>query len=156
MLLSIKKIQLVEIPNETFSEQEKDLSTFALKQRLQFVTKSISVPCLTWRKAQAIHNWFVTNVQNSNDNCDTQQVSVEKLNFLNELCEKILKVRHDPVACNTLLEKEPEEDFEFQIDSIEYTYKTLIECISKYRKLIKEHTFDRNVTTQSFEYQSSW
>ena len=32
-----------------------------------------------WRKANAIHNWFVKNVQNVNDDCDLYHVSKENI-----------------------------------------------------------------------------
>lgn len=36
-----------------------------------------------WRKANAIHNWFVQNVQNGIDECQKSKVTVEQLkNFL--------------------------------------------------------------------------
>lgn len=42
-----------------------------------------------WRKANAIHNWFVNNVQDGNDNCREYWVSVEKLQELLDLCKKV-------------------------------------------------------------------
>lgn len=45
-----------------------------------------------WRKANAIHNWFVENVQNGDDNCDDYYVDTDKLKELKEICEKIISV----------------------------------------------------------------
>ena len=44
-----------------------------------------------WRKANAIHNWFVKNIQNGNDDCKEYWVTREKLKELKELCNKVLK-----------------------------------------------------------------
>ncbi len=44
-----------------------------------------------WRKANAVHQWFVTNVQNGQDNCGHYYVSTEKLEELASLCERIVK-----------------------------------------------------------------
>ena len=44
-----------------------------------------------WRKANAIHRWFVENVQNGKDDCGTYWVDREKLKELKALCEKVLK-----------------------------------------------------------------
>ena len=44
-----------------------------------------------WRKANAIHNWFVKNIQNGNDDCKEYWVKREKLKELKELCNKVLK-----------------------------------------------------------------
>lgn len=39
-----------------------------------------------WRKANAIHNWFVANVQDGEDNCKDYYVSVENLKELLNVC----------------------------------------------------------------------
>lgn len=39
-----------------------------------------------WRKANAIHNWFVKNVQNGEDDCGKYYVEREKLIELRNLC----------------------------------------------------------------------
>lgn len=44
-----------------------------------------------WRKANAIHNWFVCNVQNGNDDCGTYEVKKEQLEKLLDTCKKVLK-----------------------------------------------------------------
>jgi hypothetical protein len=43
-----------------------------------------------WRKANAIHNWFVKNVQNGTDNCDRYNVSREQLEALRDECARAL------------------------------------------------------------------
>ena len=42
-----------------------------------------------WRKANAIHNWFVENVQNGEDDCKTYYVSITELEELLELCKEV-------------------------------------------------------------------
>lgn len=42
-----------------------------------------------WRKANAIHEWFVKNVQAGNDDCGTYVVSQGELKELLELCKTI-------------------------------------------------------------------
>ena len=39
-----------------------------------------------WRKANAIHRWFVENVQNDVDDCDQYEVSKEQLEELLDVC----------------------------------------------------------------------
>lgn len=39
-----------------------------------------------WRKANAIHNWFVENIQNGVDDCGTYEVTKEKLEELLHTC----------------------------------------------------------------------
>ena len=45
----------------------------------------------TWRKANQIHNWFITNVKDDEDDCREFYVPHEKLLELKTLCKKILK-----------------------------------------------------------------
>lgn len=49
---------------------------------------SFEVAC--WRKANAVHGWFVENVQDGNDDCDRHHVSVDALKELLALCEGVL------------------------------------------------------------------
>lgn len=42
-----------------------------------------------WRKANAIHKWFVENVQNDFDDCDYHEVSQEQLKELLDICIKV-------------------------------------------------------------------
>ena len=43
-----------------------------------------------WRKANAIHKWFVDNVQDGNDDCGYYEVSKEKMEELLQICIKVL------------------------------------------------------------------
>ncbi len=43
-----------------------------------------------WRKANAIHNWFVKNVQKGEDDCGDYYVEEEKLQELLDTCKKVL------------------------------------------------------------------
>ena len=45
-----------------------------------------------WRKANAIHAWFVANVQKGEDDCGEYHVSAEKLGELLALCQRVLAV----------------------------------------------------------------
>lgn len=46
--------------------------------------------CAYWRKANAIHAWFVENVQNGVDDCGTYLVTREQLEALKTACETVL------------------------------------------------------------------
>jgi hypothetical protein len=56
-------------------------------ERITEITEEVAY----WRKANAIHNWFVKNVQNGEDDCKEYDVSIEQLKELFELCDKIVK-----------------------------------------------------------------
>jgi hypothetical protein len=50
----------------------------------------VSVNVGYWRKANAIHNWFVTNVQGGEDDCGHHMVGRDQLVALRDLCQKVL------------------------------------------------------------------
>lgn len=43
-----------------------------------------------WRKVNAVHNWFVENVQNGIDDCEIYPVPKDKFEELFNICEEIL------------------------------------------------------------------
>lgn len=56
--------------------------------KLSYVTFDVGY----WRKANAIHKWFVDNVQDGEDDCRTYYVSREKLKELKRVCEEVIKI----------------------------------------------------------------
>jgi hypothetical protein len=57
----------------------------------EFKPKSITFELAYWRKANAIHGWFVKNVQGGKDDCQSSYVTQEQLKELKETCEKVLE-----------------------------------------------------------------
>ena len=55
-----------------------------------FKPKNVTFELCYWRKANAIHGWFVENVQDGKDECQSSHVPIEKLTELRDLCEKVL------------------------------------------------------------------
>ena len=43
-----------------------------------------------WRKANAIHKWFVDNVQDGKDNCLPHRCEINTLIELRDVCEQVL------------------------------------------------------------------
>ena len=43
-----------------------------------------------WRKANHIHNWFVEEVQEGEDDCRKHYVSEKDLRYLREMCKQVL------------------------------------------------------------------
>lgn len=52
----------------------------------------IRVTVAYWRKANAIHRWFVEHAQDGTDDCDEYYVSREQLVALRETCRKVLEI----------------------------------------------------------------
>lgn len=78
-----------------YNERDKTLEN-AIKQNVPgglgaFRPKNVTFELAYWRKANAIHGWFVKNVQEGEDDCGRYCVSLDKLKELKETCEKVLK-----------------------------------------------------------------
>ena len=56
----------------------------------EFKPRGLTFELAYWRKANAIHGWFVKNVQEGTDDCGSHYVSLEQLKELKETCEKVL------------------------------------------------------------------
>lgn len=100
-----------------------------------------------WRKANAIHKWFVTNVQNGVDDCGEYYASKEMLKELLVLCEAIIadksKAPELLPATNGFFFGSNEYD-EFYFRDVKYTIKTIINALNA------------NNDYSSFYYRSSW
>jgi hypothetical protein len=68
----------------------------AAKATVQTVSAEVGY----WRKANAIHNWFVQNVQDGKDECKDHEVSYEQLVDLRDVCNKVME---DNTLAPTLL-----------------------------------------------------
>jgi hypothetical protein len=51
--------------------------------------KTITAEVGYWRKANAIHRWFVANVQDGRDECQEAEVSTDQLTTLKALCLEV-------------------------------------------------------------------
>ena len=99
-----------------------------------------------WRKANAIHNWFVQNVQDGEDDCKKYFVNREELEKLKGLCQQVL-------ADNSLAEEllPPISGFFFGNTEIDEYY---IDDLQKTVAIIDKALALPN--NWEFEYQSSW
>lgn len=99
-----------------------------------------------WRKANAVHNWFVENVQNGEDNCNRHYVDVEKLAELRDLCREQIENPNEDILT-------PTAGFFFgSTDKDEYYFKDLKYTVETINNLIDNPRFK----DFSFYYQSSW
>lgn len=55
--------------------------------------KEVIVEAIYWRKSNAIHKWFVDNVQDGEDDCGDYHVSREKLEELRQLILQVLDTK---------------------------------------------------------------
>ena len=108
-----------------------------------------------WRKANAIHKWFVNNVQDGEDDCNRYEVSVKQLLQLRDLCEQV--VENNNLAMELL---PPTQGFFFgSTDLDEYYYQDLdytIEMLDRVLGEISWETLKDKYSDRLFYYQSSW
>jgi hypothetical protein len=122
--------------NETVIENEP------VKINFNKVTE-ITEEAMYWRKANAIHNFFVNEVQGGNDECQESYVPREILEKLVELCEKAVKEKDGTIL-------EPTSGFFFGSTEIDkYYFEELKETAKEIKKLLKDDRGD-------FYYQASW
>ena len=110
------------------------------------IVNEVACELMYWRKANAIHHWFVKNVQGYADDCKPYPVSRTQLTELKDVCERVLGWRE--LAVDLL---PPIGGFFFGSTETDEHYwndlKRTAEAATKILELPKEWTF---------EYQSSW
>ena len=88
----------------TYREEDKrimdDIGAIAPMGTLKPV--EITYEAAYWRKANAIHNWFVENVQEGEDDCKTYHVSVTELETLLNLCKQVDQAKNEILAAKLL------------------------------------------------------
>ena len=55
------------------------------------MVKEVSIDAMYWRKANAIHGWFVKHCQGGVDECQETYIPREKLVELRDLCKSIIE-----------------------------------------------------------------
>jgi hypothetical protein len=117
----------------------------------RFATVSVNVAY--WRKANAIHDWFVREVQGGEDDCKSYHVSREKLMELEELCRRIVQ-SGEPEVAEELLPTASGFFFgttdydEYYFEQLDWTAKRLAEVLTKLP--------DGGMRGVDFYYNSSW
>ena len=101
-----------------------------------------------WRKANAIHKWFVDNVQDGVDECQESYVSREDMEKLVAVCREVLA---DMKKAPELLPST--SGFFFGGTDYDEWYKADLEyTIERLEKILKDPALDKC----DFYYQSSW
>jgi len=112
--------------------------------------KSIETEAGYWRKANAIHKWFVDNVQNGVDECQRSFVDRDQLKTLRDLCQEVID---NPESAK---EKLPTESgFFFGDTSIDgYYFEDLKLTVEIIDNVLDEKKYPKE--DWHFYYRSSW
>jgi len=131
-----------EYRNEVVVKTGGEIDTKIKPERIRYIVEEVGY----WRKANQIHRWFVENVQNGIDECQSSYVSRESLEELLELCKQ---VRDDNSKAEELLPSASGFFFggteydEWYFNDIDNTIKIIEECLA-------------DEGADDFEYSSSW
>ena len=109
--------------------------------------KEVTIEAMYWRKANAIHKWFVDKVQGGEDNCQEFEVSLAQLEELLEVIEQVLE---NPDRAGELLP--PQAGFFFGgTDMDQWYWDDLKQTQSRLQEL-----FTRDWKSWDFYYRASW
>jgi hypothetical protein len=133
--------------NETDKDISATINALTVKNPKHRI---IQVECevMYWRKANAIHKWFVNNCQNGVDNCQEHWVLAEQLRGLVALCSMVLK---NPALAMTLLP--PQAGFFFGSTEINDGF---ISDLEETVEVLGDFLTRNDVEDWTFIYRSSW
>jgi hypothetical protein len=108
--------------------------------------KEVTIDIGYWRKANAIHDWFVREVQGGEDECRPHYVSRDHLQQLKESCEEVLIKRSKasellPTTSGFFFGSTDYDQYYFE--DLETTIAIIDKCLAL-------------PTAWEFEYRSSW
>lgn len=151
---------------DMYLEARKFVSDFTDKELFQSVVSAvgladmseekyatISINVAYWRKANHIHDWFVKNVQDGEDDCKQYYVDRDKLLELEAACRKVVEAGTQEVAEELLPTSAGfffggTEYDEYYFEQTDFTAKRLAEILTALPETALRG-FD-------FYYSSSW
>lgn len=144
---SKKEVEFINKANALIGLDPLPVKPFPDK-RNHYVSE-IVITVMEWRKANAIHNWFINNCAiDAEDDCRPIYITREELENLHSVCENVL-------ADNTLASNLLPTTSGFFFGSTDYDewYFGYIQYTANALKAILENPFYADT---SFEYQASW
>lgn len=142
-----KNLDIDEVKSEN-PDLYNELKPYIVQRGKHFHWESLFEEVGYWRKANAIHRWFVENIQDGVDDRGKYEVEKEKLEELLAYCKEVLE---DHSKAEELLPSQ----CGFFFGSTEYDewyFEDIKDTIKILEKVLEETDFDRQMIT----YQSSW
>ncbi|MGJ9384349.1 hypothetical protein [Salipaludibacillus sp. CF4.18] len=138
--------ELEEKQNDIYQKVKPHIKHF---EEFDMSWKSLMEEVAYWRKANQIHNWFVENIRNGEDDpCFTEIVTKQNLEDLYNLCLKVLTNKKNP---QDSLPTRPGSFFGY------YGYDDFYYMQIEETKSIVENLLDNfNFKTHYLMYQCSW
>lgn len=120
---------------------------------------NIEEEVMYWRKANAIHNWFVENVQGGKDECQESYVDPTKLQELLDVCievSKASKIVEGQILNTTVARAKLPVQGGFFFGGTEYDEWYLRDIKETIKILKKELSIDYGHNTPEYYYHASW
>jgi hypothetical protein len=114
---------------------------------------AIEYTAIYWRKANQIHNWFVTTLANGVDECQRIPVSRDNLVALHDRCSVLLDTKSNELAEDLL---PPASGFFFGSTTIDEWYWQDVEETHKQLTELLDEITEENKWNYNIEYQASW
>jgi hypothetical protein len=134
-----------------YNDEDKVISTEIMRHFPELTEsqtiQEVSVRVGYWRKANAIHKWFVNHVQKGTDDCGNYYVSRDQLTTLRDLCERVrdwpgrLAAEQLPTASGFFFGGTDYD--EYYLQDLDSTIKIIDQCL-------------KLSDSWDFEYHSSW
>ncbi len=139
--------ELMEIDNEedTNPNSEKVKPFLPLRKYSFGDYYSIFHQACYWRKFNALHNWFVNNVQNGVDDCNAYELTEEHI----EDCLNVLRTVRDTKDASLL---EPKSGFFFGSTEVDEYYFADVENAIDQLQILLALDWEKN----RFFYRASW
>jgi hypothetical protein len=140
--------QLNEIDNRgELTPESEEAKPFLPLRKYEFMDAySIFREAGYWRKANAIHNWFVKCTQNGVDECQLTELDQEQLSALLETCERVK-------ASKDATELPPVSGFFFGSTEVdEWYWRDIDQTIAIIQNVLNETDWEK----ERVFYNSSW
>lgn len=139
--------QLLAVDNiETLNPETPEAAPFLPLRKYQWIdAHSIFHEAGYWRKANAIHGWFVDNAQNGVDDCGYYELT-------EEILEKLLKEVEETIKTKNTKTLSPRSGFFFGSCAIDEWYWNDLKATAKIIKKVLAEDWSKN----RFFYNSSW
>ena len=168
--------EVMEIKRKLDNEEIKGVEKENLKmymfhtklENINYEYDSLFKEIYYWRKANAIHQWFVDNIQNGNDDCEDYRVTQKDLQILidtlkevyNSLCNKEMitkKVQDGSIEYETKVFKEEDLEIAKQLlPTQEGFFFGGTEYDEYYFEQIKDTLNDLQIINECFDFENNY
>ena len=121
----------------------------------QFPHASILTRMMYWRRANAIHKWFVDTTQDGIDECEPSFISIKQLQDLLDLVNRVLVYKNDPEKLKSTAESLLPTQQGFSFGSCNYDEEYLYD-LKITQSFLQQFLNQSDLEEYDYIYQASW